>query len=207
MSWTRALKRSSTATAAATIAAPVARDFTPQNADDALMMAYARGKLSALDELVARYRLPLLRFAYRVTGDESCAEDVVQETFVRVMQKAQSYSARGYFKTWLFTIAANLCKDELKRRTRHNECSLDFLDELQGDSAPAVTEADALLRWQLSIALQTLPTDHRMALVLHHCQQFSYDEIGEVLGCPAGTVKSRVHYALQHLRKVMRVQP
>jgi RNA polymerase sigma-70 factor (ECF subfamily) len=175
--------------------------------DDDLMAEYSRGRLSALDELVDRYRLPLLRFAYRVVADEMRAEDVVQEAFVRVMQKARSYSARGHFRTWLFAIAANLCKDERRRIARRQECSLDCPDiTMAADHASDEVGTDAFIRWQLTVALQALSPEHRIALVLHHCQQFSYEEIAEVIGCPAGTVKSRVHYALQYVRKVMGVQ-
>lgn len=193
----------------------------PDRPDKVLMADAGGGDEEAFNALVERYERPLLNFIYRFVGDYQLAWDVYQETFLRVYRAARSYDPARKFSTWLFQIAANLSIDELRRCkvTRLLETNLGI------DRAPeglaAMTEAHAALQhdWQsaavedpaqvmedkeqterVQAAIQALPADARVVLVLRHYQGISYQEISDILHCPVGTVKSRLHNALQALK-------
>jgi RNA polymerase sigma-70 factor (ECF subfamily) len=186
--------------------------------DETLMAEVGSGDDAAFNALVARYERPLLNFIYRFVGDPQLARDLYQETFLRVYRAARSYNPARRFSTWLFQIAANLCIDALRRRKVARLWELppwaEQAPEGMGE-APQVRSgwqtaavedpAQVVERKELSErvqeAVQALPADARLVLVLRHYQGLSYREISEVLRCPVGTVKSRLHYALQALKR------
>ena len=155
--------------------------------------------------LVDRYKNRLQNVIYRYVRDFQRAEDLTQETFIRVYRHRERYRKTGKFSTWIFTIAVNLAKNEIRRKVRiKNVLSLDHLQELLGNSEPflkdpaphADREAE---RDQTSTligrAISRLPDVYRDALILRDIQGLSYEEISEVLDVPGGTVRSRINRA------------
>jgi RNA polymerase sigma-70 factor (ECF subfamily) len=156
-----------------------------------------------LEDLVASHQGSLFAFLYRMCGDADLAEELMQETFVRALQAARRYQARAAVSTWLFGIAANLVRDRWRRRARRGqEFSLDDVALTGTETA----EEDALERIdheQVRAALLQLPVEQRSALILRYYHDLSYDEIAQVLACPIGTVRSRLHNGLARLKRVL----
>ena len=171
--------------------------------DDELMNRCRKGDCRAMDALVSRYHRRVYNFSYQMLHQREAAEDVAQETFLRAYRNAGRYKAGGRFSNWLFAIAANLCRTELRKRSRHRETAWDELGEME--SAVSV-EGSALRRLEnaeVKEAMERLTPDHRMALVLFYFEGMSQQDISQVCGCSLGTVKSRLHYALARLRGLM----
>ncbi len=176
--------------------------------DDLLMQQLGRGAPHALDELVRRYHRRVFAFAARLLGDADAAQDVVQETFLRVLERAPRYVPQGKFTVYLLTITANLCKDYRKRQGRRAETSLDAL--LDAGAAPEADVVDVeeeaaqrLLYQRVCQAGEQLSHEHWTAVVLKHYEGLSYEEIAHVMRCSVGTAKSRVHYGLKQLRELL----
>jgi RNA polymerase sigma-70 factor (ECF subfamily) len=171
--------------------------------DEELMQHVRGGDRDALEELVRRYHGPLRNFAVRFLDDRDAADDVVQETFLRVLEAAPRWRATAKVSTYLHTIAANLCRDELKRARRRREEPLEEGEDGPVDPAPS-PEAQALANLRAAkvrAAVQRLPPEQREAVLLHHYQGLSHPEIAQVCRCPVGTVKSRLHHAHRKLRE------
>jgi RNA polymerase sigma-70 factor (ECF subfamily) len=151
-----------------------------------------------------------MNFIYHVIGDYHRAEDLCQETFIRVHRNTARYRSRNKFKGWIFRIASNLCRNELRYRYRHSSDSLDFLTE-GGEShlfADLSNMPDALYeRKERAImvrkAIKGLPENQRLAIVMREYESLRYDEIAAALGCSVSAVKSIIHRARQSLRKAL----
>jgi RNA polymerase sigma-70 factor (ECF subfamily) len=174
----------------------------------ARLKAAPSGELvGGFDVLVGRYKNAIVSYLFRLVGDFRTAEDLAQETFLRVFKKIQDYDTQARFSTWLYTIASNLAKDEFKRRSRHPARSLDWkggsdttreIPQLQASPLDSVPDALLLqdeVRQNVNRALDRLEANDREILVLKDVQGLSYDEIAEVLDLPMGTVKSRLSRA------------
>lgn len=177
-----------------------------------LIEALQAGTDSALNELIDRHRGPLFRFAYRYLRDEAAAHDVVQETFVRAYFKAASFRPKFAVKTWLYTIATNLCKDRLRRVIRsQSTVSLDVPDDegrprlepadQQPDPAVASVKAEAFAR--LQTAIDQLPHQLRVPLVLCVLEGQSHKEVAEIMGTTPKTIELRIYHAKARLRELM----
>ena len=168
----------------------------------------------AFTELVRRFQGRVTNLIARVLNDRESSDDLAQEVFVRVFVHRRNYRRGSKFTTWLFTIAANLAKNEIRRRVRkRNWFSLDALQELLGDGAiqladPTEGQEPALQRAQLQEAIGraigTVPEKYRVALVLRDIEGFAYEEIGQMLGIPGGTVRSRINRARGMLKRKLR---
>jgi RNA polymerase sigma-70 factor, ECF subfamily len=166
----------------------------------------------AFAQLVRRWEGPIQRLCARMTGDAHQGEDLAQETFVRVFAKRKDYQPTARFSTWLWRIALNLCYDELRRRQRREESSLDEADgaatalaafvapEPAPDKKLAESERGELVR----AAVMGLADTYRTVLVLRHYENLKFREIAEVLDVPEGTVKSRMAEALGQLGRRLR---
>ncbi len=169
---------------------------------------------AAFARLVERWEAPIQRLCARMTGDLHRAEDLAQEAFARVFAKRHAYEPGGKFSTWLWRIALNLCRDELRRRQRHPELSLETggdTDETShaheiSDSTPSPAEAVEALEQAEIVrrALLRLPEHYRTVVVLRHYEGLKFNEIAEVLGIPDGTVKSRMSEGLARLACLLR---
>jgi RNA polymerase sigma-70 factor (ECF subfamily) len=162
----------------------------------------------AFAQLVRRWEGPIQRLCLRMTGDAQRGEDLAQETFVRVFARRKDFQQNGKFSTWLWRIALNLCYDELRRRRRREELSLEEaggepLEELSVFTAPTPAPDKSLAdreRGELvRRALLGLPETYRTVLVLRHYEDLKFREIAKVLGVPEGTVKSRMAEALTQM--------
>jgi len=171
--------------------------------DEVLMARCRLGDGQAMDLLVSRYYQLLYRFAYRMLREREAAEDVAQEALLRAYRSASRFHAGRRFSSWLLAIAANLCRTELHRRSRRPECGGDAVEDRE---APGTVESAALRRLEgeaVERALGALSPEHRLVVVLFYYEEMSQPEIARVCGCAVGTVKSRLHYALARLRKLL----
>lgn len=183
--------------------------------DEDLMARVAEDDERAFSELVRRFQGRVSNLISRVLNDRESTDDLAQEVFVRVFVHRRNYRRGSKFSTWLFTIAANLAKNEIRRRVRRrNWFSLDALQDMLKDSAivladPTEGRESRMEREQLQEAMgkaiATVPEKYRLALVLRDIEGLPYEEIAQVLGIPGGTVRSRINRARGMLKR--KLQP
>jgi RNA polymerase sigma-70 factor (ECF subfamily) len=184
--------------------------------EDDLLRRCARGDAAAYQELVERLEKPLVNFILRFVGEREAAEDLFQETFVRVVRTLGDFRPEASLTTWIYTIARNLALDHLKARRRHREVSLDapaadregkvisFRDALRVAAADPSDRSEAAEdERRVARALAELAPAKREALALRVYAGLPYAEIAKVTGSPVGTIKFRVHEAMQDLSKAM----
>lgn len=184
--------------------------------DEELFERFRRGEKPAFETLLRRHRAPLFTFVLRTLGphERARAEDVVQDTFVRVIKGAADWQQKARFTTWLFTIARNLCLDQMRRDKHRKADSLDapetdessrsLSETMNGTEAgPERQAAAAQLRPALEQALAKLPPDQREVFVLREYSGLPFKEIAELQGIGENTVKSRMRYALESLRRTL----
>jgi RNA polymerase sigma-70 factor (ECF subfamily) len=183
-----------------------------QDPDAALMLRVKQGDMAAFAELVDKYKQPVANLVFRMLRDVTEAEDIAQAAFVQVYKAARTYRVSSKFSTWLFTIARNLCLNEIRRRTRHPADSMDAAHP-DHDEHPLHQFADgrtfsppeALLHGELEEkieqALADLPENQRTAI--HLCRQadLSYEDIARVLGCSLSATKSLIHRGRETLKQ------
>lgn len=169
------------------------------------------GDMAAYDELVGRYSRKIYALVYHMTGRREDAEDLVQDVFFKAYRSLPHFKGDSSFYTWIYRIAVNRTINFLKKRKRtDNSMSLDDLDqaverdpdyvELSARDSPVRDLSLMELQEKLNKALLTLSEKHRSVVVLHDIQGVPHDEIGKMLGCSAGTVRSRLFYARQQLQ-------
>lgn len=175
--------------------------------DEELIARFQKGDEYAFDQIVRRYKDPLLNFVYRFVGDTIEAEDIVQDTFYRVYKNKHYYKEVAKFSTWIYTIAGNLSKTELRRRRRrkffsiHSDSKTEKEYELPDISKSPETKANSNVTEKIiHNAISKLPPKFRQVIVLRDVQEFSYEEIASILKVPLGTVKSRVNRARLRLQ-------
>lgn len=187
--------------------------------DESLMLAYQAGDVRAFEQLVRRHRGPVFNFILRVVGDREQAEDLVQETFFRLAKNAESYREKSKLTTWLYTIARNLSIDALRRGRHRKTSSIDaplggdgvdgaaLSESLPGTGADTNRAASASRLGPLLVkALESLPEEQREVFVLREYAGVPFKEISEITGTPVNTVKSRMRYALEGLRRWLEEQ-
>ena len=168
---------------------------------------------TAFAHLVRRWEGPIQRLCLRMTGDLHRGEDLAQEAFTRVFAKRKEYQPSGKFSTWLWRIALNLCYDELRRRQRREETSLDgmcgeAMAALEAFVAPEPAPDKSLVEQERSElvrkALMQLTETYRTVLVMRHYEDLKFREIADVLDVPEGTVKSRMAEALTQMNRILK---
>jgi RNA polymerase sigma-70 factor, ECF subfamily len=183
--------------------------------DAALMLRVKQGDVRAFEALVEKYKQPIMNFVYRTLPDLTEAEDLAQHVFLQVFKSAHRYQASARFSTWLFTIARNLCLNELRRRIRHPAESLDETHRDEEDRPvrqPADVKTfappDALLHSELEdkveAALAALPENQRTAILMCRGDEFSYEDIARVLGCSVSATKSLIHRGREVLKQKLK---
>jgi RNA polymerase sigma-70 factor (ECF subfamily) len=179
-----------------------------QPTDEELIARFQNGDAYAFDLLVRRYKDPLLNFIYRFLGDLVESEDIVQETFYRVYKNKHYYKEVAKFSTWIYTIAGNLAKTELRRRKRrkvfsiHKETAAEKELELPDLKSDPEKEVNTVVTEKIiQKAITSLPEKFRQVIVLRDIQGFSYEEISSIIKVPLGTVKSRVNRARLKLQE------
>lgn len=176
--------------------------MTMSTTDHELMRLSAQGDAAAFETLVRRWESRLDRVLRRLTSNASDAEDLRQETFVRVLLASPRYSANGAFPTWLYRIAINLARDAARKRK--NTAMPDETVPLSGDVPPDVAIEQEERRELIESALRALPSSLREVLVLRHFGDLTFTRISEVLKEPESTIKSRARNALQSLQAELR---
>ncbi|MGD2134628.1 MAG: sigma-70 family RNA polymerase sigma factor [Gemmatimonadales bacterium] len=183
--------------------------------DDSQVVAeYLAGRTRAFDELVERYQKRLLNFVYRTIGDRERAEDLIQEVFIRVHRHLHRFDQSKKFSTWIYTIASNLAKNELRNRSRSPLVLFQTIRKnWEADHRPLQFEdkhhkpedlfRKRHLRELVSWAVEQLPEHHRMVFVLRELEGKSYEEIAEITECNLGTVKSRLNRARNRFAQII----
>ncbi len=168
--------------------------------DETLIARFQQGDVQAFDVLVRRYKDQLLNFVFRFVGNRVDAEDIVQETFLRVFKNKHYYKEIAKFSTWVYTIAGNLAKTELRRRKRRKVFSVsNFVNEERDFDIPDSNrnpekEVDGSIKDDfIQKAIEKLPPKFKEVILLRDVQGFAYEEISQILSIPLGTVKSRVN--------------
>ncbi|GAB4563430.1 MAG: sigma-70 family RNA polymerase sigma factor [Haliangiales bacterium] len=182
-------------------------------ADEDLMLRYQEGDARAFEVLLSRHRRPIFNFLLRSVRTRDRAEDLLQETFMRVIKSAKSYKKQAKFTTWLYTIARNLCIDHSRRQKHRKHPSLDqpirggeerdrtLLDVVAGKDLGADRKAiSRQLHLTMHDAINSLPEEQREVFLMREFQNLPFKEIGEIVGVTENTVKSRMRYALEKLR-------
>ncbi len=191
--------------------------------DDELMKQCQQGGIEAFDLIVRRNQGPLVNFIARFLGDRDSAEDLAQETFVRMFKAIKRYkSGAAKFSTWMYHIASNLCKNELRNRGRRGRFFVDSVTT-ESSSGPEPIEEDLIATAPAHVSLQPgnqleqkerehavqsaiseLPERYQLPLILRDLQELSYEEISETLNLPLGTTKSRINRARLMLKDKLR---
>jgi len=193
-----------------TVGKTMSREFPSED----LMAKIAKGDEDAFEILVDRHQSSILSLVYRFIGDRTQAKDLAQEVFIRVWQSAKSYEPKAKFTTWIYRIATNLCFNELKSARRKKWYSFNrsdedgerTIEETLADSSPSAE--DLLLEKErtreISDALQSLPENQRMALILKRYDDLSYQEIAQIIGCSVSAVESLLVRAKRTLQEKMK---
>ena len=188
-------------------------------ADEELMAQCRQGDMSAFELIVRRYQDRMVNYITRVINDHHRAEDLAQEAFLRVLGSVQRYRPKGQFKNWLYLIATNLCRNELRNRNRQStdlfsQLVLDSSDSPGDQQSPVFEdllsdsrylpdqlyeqkEREQAIRQQVDL----LPENQRLSLVLVTYQELSYQEVSQIIGCSVSAVKSLIHRARQKLKR------
>jgi RNA polymerase sigma-70 factor, ECF subfamily len=183
--------------------------------DAALMLRVKQGDTAAFTELVDKYKQPVMNLACRTLRDATEAEDLAQNVFVQVYKSAHRYKVAAKFSTWLFTIARNLCLNEIRRRSRHPAESLDAPHPEQEDQplhqfedrksvSPPANLLQGELEEKIAEVLAGLPENQRTAILLCRQEELSYEEIAEVLGCSLSATKSLIHRGRETLKEKLK---
>lgn len=179
--------------------------------DAALMLRVKQGDMGAFAELVDKYKQAVSNLVYRMIRDATEAEDLAQVAFLQVYKSAHRYEVSSKFSTWMFTIARNLCLNEIRRRSRHRADSLDAPHPEHEDQplqqyedkktfSPPESLLHGELEEKIQEALAELPENQRTAIVLCRGDELSYEDIAQVLGCSVSATKSLIHRGRETLK-------
>jgi RNA polymerase sigma-70 factor (ECF subfamily) len=183
--------------------------------DAALMLRVKRGDRAAFVELVEKFQQPLFNFVFRTLRDDTEAEDVAQNTFLQVWKSRARYQRTAKFSTWLFTIARNLCLNEIRRRSRHPAESLeethaehDDQPQRQYEDKKVFLPTENVLHGELAKkieeALDELSENQRTAILLCRQDEMSYEEIAEILNSSLSATKSLIHRGRETLKEKLK---
>jgi RNA polymerase sigma-70 factor (ECF subfamily) len=179
--------------------------------DAALMLRVKQGDLSAFTELVDKYKQPVMNLVFRMLHDATEAEDLAQVVFLQVYKSANRYEVSSKFSTWMFTIARNLCLNEIRRRSRHPADSFDASHPEHEDQplqqyedrktfSPPESLLHGELEEKIEQALAELPENQRTAILLCRGDELAYEDIARVLGCSLSATKSLIHRGRETLK-------
>jgi RNA polymerase sigma-70 factor (ECF subfamily) len=181
------------------LAEPRARVSASLNDDAQLIAACRRGEARAMEMLYHQYKRRVFGMAHRIVG-ASDAEEVAQETFVRVFRGLASFRGDSALSTWIYRLTVNAALSHLARRGRRQEVGDDGLSDLP---APPVAQRDPSLAARIEAALAELPAGYRAILVLHDVEGLSHEECAAILECRVGTCKSQLHKARARMRDLL----
>ncbi len=175
--------------------------------DEELISRFQSGDEGAYIELVNRYRDRIYNFVFQFLGDIEEAEDVVQNTMIKLYEKKHYYKEIAKFSTWIYTIARNLANTELRKRKRRKITYFSQMSRKEKQyEIPAIQNDvdknlnDDYINKRIKKAIQKLPEHFKSIIILRDIQEFSYEEISNIVGVPLGTVKSRINRARLQLQ-------
>jgi len=179
--------------------------------DEDLIFMFQEGEMLAFEEIVKRYKDSLMNFIFRFLGDVSESEDIVQETFMRVFRNKRAYKKIAKFSTWIYTIAGNLAKTELRKRKKRNLYSVSDIGydekdfEISDETASPESKTNTKMYEDIiQQEIQQLSPKFREVIILRDIQELSYEEISKIIKVPLGTVKSRVNRARLRLQEKLK---
>ena len=181
--------------------------------DHELMQKIRDGNIPAFDTLVKRWEHRLYNVVYKIIGDPETTRDICQDVFLQVYQSSRKYRPYAQFETWLYRIAINRSINELKKRKRYQTYSLtdDYEDEKKpfDDLIDPEPQPDEIAQQNeinscVQNALENIPTEQRIIVILRHYEGLKFQQIAEILNCPLGTVKSRMYLAMDQLRLMLK---
>jgi RNA polymerase sigma-70 factor, ECF subfamily len=189
----------------------------PDVADEELLRRFNDGRAEAFGVLLSRYERPLFNFILRHVSERTRAEEILQDAFLRVIERSKEFKGESKFSTWLYTIARNLCIDESRKMVFRRHKSLDAqLGGEDGEGGPALVERTAgsapavdrtaiarELKPQIADAIAALPEEQREVFLMRELQNMPFKDIAAVVGVPENTVKSRMRYALERLQEAL----
>ena len=182
-----------------------------QISDEILIKKFQEGDVGAYNQLVNRFKDRLLNFIYRFVNDLDLAEDLVQDTLLKLYTHKDSYQEIAKFSTWLYTIAANLARTELRKKKRRKTFSVTELSRDDREFIIASSDVDpsedlSSQNFEKSVqrALAELPDDFKTIIILRDIQELSYDEISKIVKVPMGTVKSRINRGRVKLQQLLK---
>lgn len=174
--------------------------------DEELMCKYQEGEMNAMDELLIRYRNPLYRFALRLSRNATEAQDIAQEVFLKIHQFRNEYRPIGKFRTWIFSIAHNLCISRMRKTKwlvfwpRKHDAPDELMDFESPDPSPQQVASGNEMSEIVKCCIQGLPFLQKEALILREYENLDYREIGQILHKPVGTVKTLLYRARVQLK-------
>ena len=178
------------------------------------MLRVKQGDRAAFEELVDKYKQPVMNLVFRTLRDATEAEDLTQHVFIQVYKSAHRYEVSAKFSTWIFTIARNLTLNEIRRRTRHPADSMDATSPeddqpiIQVEDRKNFAAPDAVLHAELEAkieeAISSLPEKQRTALLMCREDELSYEDMAKVLGCSLSATKSLIHRARETLKDILK---
>jgi len=169
--------------------------------DSEIVRQIQSGEAAAFEELMRRYKHPVVNFVFRMLGNAQDADEIAQDVFVRVYQNVDTYRPETKFSTWLFAMARHAAIDRLRWRTRHPTESIESAPEISASSGTAEDVREREIGEQIAAAVAKLPEDQRTAIILAEYHGMSYAEIAGVMRCSKKSVESRLYRAKQALRE------
>jgi len=166
--------------------------------ESVLVFELKQGNSEAVNQIVDRYSKPLFAFIVRMVDDQATAEDIFQDTWIRVVRSIGSFRGDCRFSTWLFQIALNLCRNLMRSRARRSFVGIDEVSDLAED--PGMDAVKIIQARKVRRLVASLPPKMKEVVVLRYYHERTDVEIAEVTGLPPGTVKSRLHRAKELLR-------
>ncbi|MGC8717030.1 MAG: sigma-70 family RNA polymerase sigma factor [bacterium] len=179
-----------------------------EETDELLVEKIKKGNDDAFRDLIRRYQRYVLNLVYRTIGDTNDAEDIAQEVFIKVYKSIRGFKGESKFSTWISKITVNVCMDKLREKSKNKE--EDIEEEAWNTFAqpvnfsPEVMAERHELQETIKKAIESLPEELRAAFVLRELENLSYEEIGEMLNIPIGTVESRIYRARMKLRSYLK---
>lgn len=184
--------------------------------DEELISRFNEGEMVAFEIVLERYRRPIYNFIYRSVREPQRAEDLLQDVFLKVVQRAGDFRGQAKFSTWLYTITRNLCIDHSRKMSHRRHRSLDAPSHRgEEGSSPMVervpgkelgVDRDAIsnqLSAEIAAAVEKLPEEQREVFLMRQVQGLRFKDIGEIVGVSENTVKSRMRYALERLQEAL----
>ena len=182
-----------------------------QYTDEELIATFQNGNEQAYIELVRRYRNRLMTFVFRFLGDMDISEDIVQDTMVKVYTHKHYYKEIAKFSTWIYTIAGNFAKTELRKRKRRKVTLLSHMntDDRKYEIPSTELKSEDIVQGEyaerdIQKAILQLPLHFRTVVILRDIQELSYEEISKIVNVPLGTVKSRINRARLQLQQALK---